>query len=155
VVRIGILYGNYGSGEHFCQVSLDSAACDNRSCNPFKSRNDHRTVYAPQPRNHVVHIYNHVRTNRLSLMPDLAQTTEHTTDVNRLVIARLEDYLNNPATVWKPDDIWHEDYNELRPWPFQVGTGREGISHSSFMTVELLLIGSFRATSPRHPRCFQ
>jgi hypothetical protein len=47
-------------------------------------------------------------------------------DVNKEVIHRLQDYLNNPDTEYSPSEIWHKDYNELRPWPFQTGTGREG-----------------------------
>src|SRR5438874_10079771 len=87
----------------------------------------------PQPRIHAAHTYNCVRMNSVYLMPNvIAQPTEHSIDINRRVIARLDDYLNNPATKWKPGDIWHKDYNELPPWPFQVGTGREGVSHIPF-----------------------
>jgi hypothetical protein len=55
----------------------------------------------------------------------------HKVDINREVINRLQDFLNNPDTKYSPLEIWHKDYIELRPWPFQTGTGREGISSSS------------------------
>jgi len=49
--------------------------------------------------------------------------------VNKEVINRLQDFLNNPDTKYVPSEIWHKDYIELRPWPFQTGTGREGVFH--------------------------
>ncbi len=54
------------------------------------------------------------------------EEAHHTIDPNREVINRLQDFLNNPATRYSPSGIWHEGYIELRPWPFQTGTGREG-----------------------------
>ena len=54
----------------------------------------------------------------------------HMADANREVVSRLQDFLNNPATPYSPSEIWREDYIELRPWPFQTGTGREGIAGS-------------------------
>src|SRR5437016_3394108 len=48
-------------------------------------------------------------------------------DSNRETLTRLEDFLNNPKTKYLPSEIWSDDYMEMRPWPFQTGTGREGI----------------------------
>ena len=50
-------------------------------------------------------------------------------DAKQEVINRLQDFLNNPDTKYVPSEIWHKDYIELRPWPFQTGTGREGVFH--------------------------
>jgi hypothetical protein len=48
-------------------------------------------------------------------------------DCNRAILDRLHDYLNNPETKYTPHDIWSDDYVEKRPWPFQEGTGRDGM----------------------------
>ena len=69
--------------------------------------------------------------------------------VNKEVINRLQDFLNNPDTKYVPSEIWHKDYIELRPWPFQTGTGREGIARplysASFIPVDsFFLFPDFR-----------
>ena len=51
----------------------------------------------------------------------------HAIDPNRETLARLQDFLNDPGSKYSPSEIWSDDYMELRPWPFQTGTGREGI----------------------------
>ena len=51
----------------------------------------------------------------------------HASDCNRAMLARLQDFLNNPDSKYSPSEIWSDDYTEKRPWPFQTGTGREGI----------------------------
>ena len=54
-------------------------------------------------------------------------TMPHTNDCNRETLARLQDFLNNPGSKYSSSEIWSDDYMEKRPWPFQTGTGREGI----------------------------
>ena len=82
-------------------------------------------------------------------------------DVNKEVIHRLQDYLNNPDTEYSPSEIWHKDYKELRPWPFWTGTEREGnpgplcIPHFLFLfpvsVNRSILISSVRETSGGDP----
>jgi len=49
-------------------------------------------------------------------------------DPNRETVARLQDFLNNSNSKFLPTEIWSESFIEKRPWPFQVGNGREGFT---------------------------
>jgi len=57
----------------------------------------------------------------------MAENEDHkNTESIRATIGHLQDFLNNPESKYTPQEIWSDDFQEKRRWPFSRGTGREG-----------------------------
>ena len=58
----------------------------------------------------------------------MAESEDHkNTESIRATIGRLQEFLNNPESKYTPEEIWSDEFQEKRRWPFSKGAGRRGI----------------------------